>query len=62
MTGVQTCALPILQSIMLQYDAYNASNLDGGSSSTMYYDGNIISNPCDPLGERAVPSAFTVMP
>jgi exopolysaccharide biosynthesis protein len=51
-----------VQNIMLQYEAYNASNLDGGSSSTMYYDGDIISNPCDPLGERAVPSAFIVMP
>ena len=55
-------SLKDVQSIMLQYDAYNASNLDGGSSTTMYYDGDIISNPCDPLGERAVPSAFIVMP
>ena len=55
-------SLKDVQNIMIQYGAYNASNLDGGSSTTMYYDGNIINNPCDPLGERSVPSAFIVMP
>lgn len=55
-------SLKDVQDIMIQYGAYNASNLDGGSSTTMYYDGNVINNPCDPLGERSVPSAFIVMP
>jgi exopolysaccharide biosynthesis protein len=55
-------SLKDIQNIMLEYGAYNASNLDGGSSTTMYYNGNIINNPCDPLGERSVPSAFIVMP
>ena len=50
------------QQIMLQYGAFNATNLDGGSSTTMYYDGDIINNPCDPLGERATASAIVVMP
>ncbi|MBV7275268.1 phosphodiester glycosidase family protein [Clostridium thailandense] len=49
-----------VQNIMLQYGAVNASNLDGGSSSTMYYEGDVINNPCDPLGERSVPSAIYV--
>lgn len=53
-------SLKDVQNIMLQYGAYNASNLDGGSSATMYSNGSIINNPCDPLGERAVPSAFVV--
>lgn len=48
--------------VMLQYGAYNATNLDGGSSSTMYYDGEVINNPCDPLGERSVPSIVYVEP
>lgn len=48
--------------IMLQYGAYNATNLDGGSSSTMYYNGEVINNPCDPLGERSVPSIVYVVP
>lgn len=49
-----------VQEIMLEYDAYNATNLDGGSSTTMYYDNEVINNPCNPLGERAVPSAIYV--
>jgi exopolysaccharide biosynthesis protein len=48
--------------IMLQYGAYNATNLDGGSSSSMYYDDEVINNPCDPLGERSVPSIVYVKP
>ena len=55
-------SLKDVQNIMLQYGACNASNLDGGSSTTMYNDGSIINNPCDALGERAVPSAFIVNP
>ncbi|MCH3963046.1 MAG: phosphodiester glycosidase family protein [Clostridium sp.] len=53
-------SLKDIQDIMLQYGAINATNLDGGSSSTMYYEGQVINNPCDPLGERSVPSAVYV--
>lgn len=53
-------SLKDVQNIMLQYNALNATNLDGGSSSTMYYENEIINNPCDPLGERSVPSAVYV--
>jgi len=55
-------SLKDVQNIMLKYGAYNASNLDGGSSTTMYNNGSIINNPCNALGERAVPSAFIVKP
>lgn len=48
--------------VMQQYGAYNATNLDGGSSSSMYYNGEVINNPCDPLGERSVPSIVYVAP
>jgi exopolysaccharide biosynthesis protein len=51
-----------VQNIMVQYGAINATNLDGGSSSTMYYEGEVINNPCDPLGERSVPSIVYVKP
>ncbi|GIM30309.1 hypothetical protein CPJCM30710_29750 [Clostridium polyendosporum] len=48
------------QDIMLQYGAVNSINLDGGKSTTMYYDGDIINSPSDSLGERSVPSAVIV--
>lgn len=49
-----------VQDAMLEYGAVNASNLDGGSSTTMYYRNEVINNPCDSLGERAVPSVIYV--
>lgn len=51
-----------VQDIMLKYGAYTAVNLDGGSSSTMYYNGKVVNSPSDALGERAVPSAFMYVP
>jgi bla regulator protein BlaR1 len=51
-----------VQNILLEYGAVNASNLDGGSSSTMYYNGDVINNPCDISGERNVSSTFMVLP
>ena len=49
-----------VQDILYEYGAYNATNLDGGSSSTLFYDDEIINNPCDSLGERSVPSIIYV--
>ena len=40
--------------------AVNAGNLDGGSSSTMVYDGKIISNCSSCTGARRIPTAFIV--
>lgn len=51
-----------VQEIMLDYGAVNAANLDGGSSTTMYYKGKVINSPANPFGERYVPTAFVVMP
>ncbi|MCB2359163.1 phosphodiester glycosidase family protein [Clostridium estertheticum] len=55
-------SLKDVQDVMLEYGASNASNLDGGSSTTMYNNGSVINNPCNALGERAVPSAIIVNP
>jgi exopolysaccharide biosynthesis protein len=54
-----------VQDLMLSYGAYNAANLDGGSSTVMYYNENgsgspIVNNPCGPSGERLLPTAFLV--
>ncbi|MBU3159709.1 phosphodiester glycosidase family protein [Clostridium frigoris] len=48
------------QDVLYEQGAYNATNLDGGSSSTLYYDDEVINNPCDSLGERSVPSIIYV--
>ncbi len=49
-----------VQDVLYEYGAYNATNLDGGSSSTMFYDDEVINNPSDSLGERSVPSIIYV--
>jgi len=48
------------QDVLYGYDAYNATNLDGGSSSTLFYNDEVINKPCDSLGERTVPSIIYV--
>ena len=47
-----------VQKIFIEHGAVNAVNLDGGSHSSMYYDGKIVNNPCGSSGERPVPSIF----
>jgi exopolysaccharide biosynthesis protein len=49
-----------VQNILYDEGAWTAANLDGGSSTTMYYQGKVINHPCDLLGERLVPTAFIV--
>lgn len=47
--------------IMLEYGAINAGNLDGGSSTTLVYNGKVV-NSCAALqGARYIPTAFVVM-
>ena len=43
-----------------EYGAYNATNLDGGSSSTLFYNDEVINTPSDSLGERSIPSIIYV--
>jgi exopolysaccharide biosynthesis protein len=49
-----------VQDIMLEYGAYNAANLDGGSSTTMIYKDKTINHPCSQYGPRYLPSAFII--
>ena len=37
--------------ILERYGAYNAINMDGGSSSTLVIDGKLINSPCEPVKE-----------
>lgn len=46
--------------LMLEYGAVNAANLDGGSSSLMIYNGNILNQPASMIGERDLPTAFLI--
>ena len=48
--------------IMLDYGAVNACNLDGGSSTLMWYDGGYINNCASVIGIRPVPTTFLVLP
>lgn len=58
--GRLAVTLKELQDILYEYGAYNAINLDGGSSSTMFYKDKVISNPYKASGEREIPSIFYV--
>lgn len=46
--------------VMLEFGAINAANLDGGSSSVMYYEGELL-NSCSSLyGPREMPTSIVV--
>ena len=47
--------------IMQRYGAVNAINLDGGSSSVMWYRGSYINKTASVIGIRPVPTSFLVM-
>lgn len=49
-----------VQEAMYKLDAWNAINLDGGKSTTMYYGGEIINTPSNSMGERTIPTAVIV--
>lgn len=51
-----------LTDILVRYKAYNAVNLDGGASSSLVENGNIVNSPCavSSTGERWIPNAWIV--
>lgn len=49
-----------LMRLMLEYGAVNACNLDGGSSSIMYYEGAYLNNGVAVTGSRKIPTAIIV--
>lgn len=50
-----------LVDIFLEYGAVNACNLDGGSSSMMWYKDGYINNTASVIGIRPVPTSFVVL-
>lgn len=46
--------------VMLEYGAINAANLDGGSSSVMYYNDELINSNASVIGLRKMPTAILV--
>lgn len=48
--------------ILEEYGAVNAANLDGGSSTVMYYNGEVINVSASVYGPRKLPTAFVVLP
>ena len=62
-TGILGADMDDLIEIMERYGAYNAACLDGGTSSVMVENGEIINDPIDSTGAhktRFVPTAFGV--
>ncbi|MDO0822668.1 phosphodiester glycosidase family protein [Desulfosporosinus nitroreducens] len=51
-----------LYNLFKEYDAVNAANLDGGSSTELYYNGKVINKLWNWAGERYLPTAIVVMP
>lgn len=50
-----------LVDLMVEYGAVNAANLDGGSSSMLYYEGELLTSCASLYGPRKIPSAFLVL-
>ncbi len=46
--------------LMTKFEAVNAANLDGGSSSVLYYEGEYINHPTSLYGPRRMPTCIIV--
>ncbi len=51
-----------LRELFLSYGAVNATMLDGGTSSVMYYQGEQITRGSNLLGQRRLPTTILVLP
>lgn len=51
-----------LMNVFADYNAVNAVNLDGGSSSELIYNGKVMNRLWNIFGERYIPTAFVVTP
>lgn len=55
----QGVSLPRLQELFLEHGALTAFNLDGGGSTTLYFDGEVINKPANG-GQRHVPDILYI--
>lgn len=51
-----------VQKVMMDLGANNAMCLDGGGSTAMYYEGEVINHPSNVTGERFIPDIIYVQP
>lgn len=53
------CSFGDVRDVMIDFSAVNACNLDGGSSTVMYYQGEYVNSPSSASGtSRSLPNAF----
>ena len=55
-------SLQMLSELLLEFDAVEAINLDGGGSTTMVIRNKVVNKPSDQTGERPVSDAILVFP
>jgi exopolysaccharide biosynthesis protein len=53
-------SLYVLADLLLEFNAVEALNLDGGGSTTMFVQGKVVNKPSDQTGERPVSDAILV--
>ena len=62
--GILGADMVDMTEILMNYGAYNAANLDGGTSSGLVVNGNLINKPVNGAGQnqtRAIPNAWIVV-
>ena len=47
--------------LLLSFGAVNACNMDGGSSTMMWYEGQYINNRCNVINTRPIPTSWVVL-
>ncbi len=56
------CSFQDEAELMLRFGAVNACNMDGGTSSMMWYEGEYINNRAHVVNIRPIPTAWIVLP
>ena len=59
-SGASGCTMKQAAKKMFDLGCINAFNLDGGGSTTLWYNGEVINKPSDETGERKIPSVMYI--